>query len=420
LLLAITGISCAFLTKNMLQNNPLQSGKDAVGLLVPPFLTAVFFAIIGYNKGFTKKLFVISLLLFIIQFIPFWEALFQVVKPAPKEDFARYISYAQNMITNHTLWGGDQIHFKKEGLSYITQPGIRYVIALELLLFGKLYRFVSVLNILLFTSCLFLFLKAIKENIANTKIQVLLFTLFILSVPYAVKNILMGIPEWFTVSLLMASVYFYFTKKFNWVAFILLAMVPFIRQNILPAVLLLLICYLYEQKNKKTMLAMFVAVLLLPVYHNLYYAGELKFFTSIFKWPFLKYESWQSRVPAGFFPQRIGNNFLHYFGFDWMRLKRFDFIEEAFLFLWLFGFAFFYCGKTIFNPLLKKSFYLSSIFLIILPQLLMATDYYPRFEFVNIYLIIVLFIFIYHFQQKNPEFGVWEFIGLKNKLKQSV
>ncbi|MFN5134978.1 MAG: hypothetical protein ACK5DG_06635 [Chitinophagaceae bacterium] len=404
----------------MLVNHPLQSGKEAMGLLAPPFLSSVFFAVCGFKNGFTKKLFLSTLLLFILQCLPFGEALTKVVEAAPKEDFARYIHYAQNMIVNHTLWGGDQLHFKNEGLSYITQPGLRYVIALELLIFGKLYRFISILNILLFTSCLFLLFKTIKEQISNKTIQVLLFLLFVLSVPYAAKNILIGIPEWFTVSLLMASVYFYFSRNTKWLTIVLLALVPFMRQNILPAVLLLLVFYIMNQKNKWRYLVLFTFVLLLPVYHNLYYAGEFRFFTSMFKWPFLTYESWHSRVPTGFYPERIANNAFHYLGFDWLRFHKPILIEEAFLFFWIFCFLFFYFGRLLQYRFLRLLYFATSLFLIIIPQLFLATDYYPRFEFVNVYLVIIVFLFLYQFKQNGmvrlPDFWKSLFTGKARSL----
>jgi hypothetical protein len=390
--LMLAGAVISFLTRNLLNSLPYQLGEETIGIFTAAFFTAIFFTAVGYYNRFTKKLFLKSMLLFIFQLAPYGEILFKEIKPNPKEDFDRYVDYAHNMIENKTLWGGDKLHYKKEGYSYITQPGIRYITALQLLLFKTLYRLISVLNVLFFLCALFLFLKTLHENIQQKELSFLLLLQFLLTVPYAVKNILMGIPEWFTLILLMFSVFFYVTRKNAWIAVFLLALVPFFRQNILPAVLVLLFLFLYHHKHKWKLLLLFAAVLLLPVYHNLYYAGELKFFTSIFQWPFLQYENHQSRSPNGFFFIRIINNMLHYFGFDWIRLKSIDFIEESFAFLWLFCFLFVYSGRFLQNNQKRFFFYVVSVFIIIIPQILLATDFYPRFEFVNIFLIFSFFI----------------------------
>lgn len=417
---AAIGFASSFLLKETLATAVYQTGIETIGLFIPPFLTVVFFSIAGFQKKFSNSLYFFSVLLFVIQLIPFGEVLVYIVKPYPRDDFESYIKYAKNMIANSTLWGGDNLHLIDQGRSYVTQPGVRYFYALELLLFKQLYRFLSVLNIFLYISCIFLFMKLIKDAITSKLIQAFIYLLLILSVPYAVKNTLMGMPEWFGLILLMLSLFFFFSKKKIIPAIIILALIPFVRQNLLPPVLFLFVLYIFQQKQKIIPSIVFIAVLLLPVYHNLYYAGEFRFFSSIFKWPFLKYPDNESRIPVGFFPERIFNNLFHYLGFDWLRFKQPDFIEESFLLLWCFCILFFLSGKCFTNRFLKLIYYTSSVGLLIAPQLLMGTDYYPRFEFVNIYFIITIFIFLYDIQQKNPGVGVWEFIGLKNKLKQSV
>jgi hypothetical protein len=218
----------------------------------------------------------------------------------------------------------------------------------------------------------------------------------LLSVPYAAKNILMGLSEWLTVSLIIGAVYFHFFRKSLLVAIILLALFPFFRQNALPVVLFLFFLFVNRQKNQIAYIFVFLGFLLLPLYHNLYYAGEWRFFTSIFQWPFLNYETSSALIkPTAFSFFHLFNNCLHYIGIDIKGTPGPDFMEESFLFLWVFLFLFVYMGRTLHSKLSVRFFYLSTGILVLLPGILLATDFYPRFEFVNIYLILAVFLTLY-------------------------
>lgn len=411
--IAVTGIACSILLRPALASLPYQSGEKALGLFIPPFLTVIYFSIIGNKNEYSKRLLLKSLLLFVLQITPLGDLLFQEIAPNPGEDFDRNFQYAEYMIASKTLAGGDQLFYKDQGLSFITQPGLRYLIAGELLAFGKLYRFVSVLHILVFISSLFLFLNALQQLTASNKIMALLSLLFVLTVPFATKNILMGMPEWLTVMLLMLSVYFFVCRKNMTAAIILLALVPFIRQNILPPVLLFLLFYLRDSRHKLMLTILFLAVLLLPLYHNLYYAGEFRFFTSIDHWPFLKYDT-SKTTALGFNFTKMLNNLSHYAGIDFFRKKTPDFIEDSFTWLWLFCFVYFYCGWKLKIQQLRIFYFFSSFTLIILPAVLFATHFYPRFEFVVVYFVITLFALLYQLQQKTPSMRGW---NIFNRLK---
>jgi hypothetical protein len=272
------------------------------------------------------------------------------------------MQYAHNMIANNTLWGSDQIRFPNEGKAYITQPGYRYFVALELLIFQKLYRFVSIVNIGIFISAIYILLKIVYEKTDQTKLRLILSAIIILSVPYATKNILMGLPEWLTVVLLIYFAWFYFMKPNAFIAFIILAFVPFLRQNLLPPVLLTLLVHVITQKINYKIIVVFIFILLLPVYHNLYYAGECRFFTSVFQWPFIEYESTGS---TGFKLFQIFNNLMHYADFDFNN-DRTDFIEEGILMLTGFGVTYFLLGKHIEIKPLRKWFYLTTMISLII------------------------------------------------------
>ncbi|MFN9710314.1 MAG: hypothetical protein ACK55K_02760 [Bacteroidota bacterium] len=389
--LLLIGNIIAFLCKGHLEKLPYQFGSETIGLFIPPFLSTLYIYIKGNQSDYNNKILGFTSILLFIQYLPFGGSLFTIIKPNPLEDFDRYMQYANNMISNKTLWGGDQIIFPNENKAYITQPGYRYFVALELLLFQKLYRFVSILNIGFFITAIFFFMKTIHLTIYNQKLKKILSTIIILSIPYATKNILMGLSEWLTVTLMICFAWFYFVKKLPLTAFIILAFVPFLRQNLLPPTIIILVIHCLTQKIDLKIIAAFVLTLLLPVYHNLYYAGELRFFTHIFEWPFIEYNN--SIEPVRFKLFQITNNLLHYVGFD-LNNNRTDFIEESFLMLIAFIAIYLILGKYLENKFLKKWFYTTTLLSLIIPTLFLATDFYPRFEFVVIYFTMVFFLLL--------------------------
>ena len=391
----VAGIVSSVLSKSLLSLSEYQFGPETLGLFVPPFLTTLFLYFAGREHGFSYKILGFSLLLFMLQLLPFGELLWKVVKPNPVEDFERYFQYARHMIRHQTLWGADQIRFPNQSRAYITQPGYRYFVAFELLIFDKLYRFVSLLNIGLFLSAIYFFLKIIHHLISDGKLKFMLSSLLVLSVPYATKNILMGLTEWLTVILLVCFAWFYFYKKQWLTAFVFLAFVPFLRQNLLPPVFVILVIHFISQKFDYRILVVFVLILLLPVYHNLYYAGEFRFFTSVFEWPFIEYTSGGSkRIDI----LHILNNVCHYLGFDFIN-GHIDFIEEGFLMLIGFVIIYFCFNRYFAKQLWSYLFYAITLSTLFIPTLLLATDFYPRFEFVLINLTIIFFLlFKMHFE----------------------
>ena len=394
--LLVAGIICTSISADLLKNNIYQFGPDTMAFFFPPFFTSLYFTIIGYQSGFTKRLLAESVLLFLIMLVPLWNYLFKVILPNPYEDFERYMVYAKNMVQNKTFWGGDRLVFKNQSNALITQPGARYFIAFELLIFKQLYRFVSILNLLLFCCSTFFLQKLIFQSITNNILKLLLGLLVLLSVPYATKNILMGLSEWLTVSLIIGTLYFYFIRKSLFISILFLALIPFLRQNTLPVVLFLFSCFIYKQKNWGGYIFLFLLTLLLPLYHNLYYAGEWRFFTSIFKWPFLNYDASAEMAKSnGFSFFHVFNNSLHYLGLHFRINRELDFMEESFLFLWLFIFLFIFMGKQISSGFLRIVFFSSSLLMVLIPGILLATDFYPRFEFVNVYLILAVFLTLY-------------------------
>jgi hypothetical protein len=392
--LLTVGISSSYFLYPYAKGYPYQFGPQMIGLFVPPFLTGLYLFYFFYLNELNKIVLVKAVLLFFLQLLPFYPLFFLEVSPFPGEDFARNFAYAQNMIRNQTLWGGDKIAYPDEGYAFITQPGYRYFITLEMLLFKKLYRIVSVINILFFIVALFFFLKSVTESFFNSRFKLLLAVFLVLTIPYATKNILMGLSEWFMVSILMLSVYFFKVCKWSLLSVVLLALVPFIRQNTLPSVLLLAGWIVFNSKQKILLILSFLIVLLLPLYHNLYYAGEWRFFVSIYHWPFLSYESsLKDSESSGVNYMLIISNLLHYLGIHIRGDGSIDFLEEAFAFLLPFLFICFFVQKYFFSGYLRLLFLMITLG-IIGPTVFFATDFYPRFEFVCVFLTLSAFTFL--------------------------
>lgn len=395
LILAVLGCAATLYFRANLRALPYQFGFDSIGLFIPPFLTGIYLIMERNKRRLTNATLGKAVLLFIIQLIPLIDLLFVVVLPNPGEDFARNLVYAKNMIANQTLWGGDKIIYPDEGNAFITQPGYRYFIALEMFLFGNVYRFVSVLNILLFIISLFFFMQTLVASVENKIMRQVLLVFVVLTIPYATKNILMGLSEWLMVAFLMLSVYFYKVRRLIAVSILLLALVPFVRQNTLPPVVLLAGWMIFNNRDKLVLAILFLGILLLPVYHNLYFAGQWRFFVSVYHWPFMSYESPSKYVqPSGFNFPHVSSNILHYFGIHIRGNGSIDFLEEACMFLLPFIFIYYHIQKKYFSGYMRL-FYLMVTLGVILPTIFFATDFYPRFEFVCVYFAIAVFFFLY-------------------------
>jgi len=401
LILFIVGSFLVLFFSPQLKNTNLQFGNQTISLFFPPLIAVLFLTLNGIWSGYNFKLLLLTIILFAAQIFPLQNLLLNAIEPTKDDDFEKTLTFAKNIIQNKTLWGGDQLIFKEAGKSYVMQPGFRYFVAMELLVFKGLYRFVGIINVLLFVSSLFFLQKTIDHIVNNRGVKILLFLLIFLSVPYATKNILMGLSEWLAILFLIFSVYFFFYRENRFLALVFLALVPFIRQNILPAVFFILLFFYLLKPIKISYLILFLLLLLTPLYHNLYYAGEWRFLTSVFEWPFLLYEKKTvSNEIAGFSFFHVANNLLHYIGLDYKN-KTPLFMIESCVFLWFFLFLYVYLKRTFKLLKSKYSFYTITGFFIILPGVFLATDYPPRFEFVNVYLIIAMFLILHQHEIKT-------------------
>ena len=409
--LCFIGIASSFFTFPLLNGYKYNFGKNLIGLFIPPFLCLVYLTIASFKHTLSKRFFFKALILYCIQILPFTPLFFQVFQPTVSDDFARYYLYAQNMLDNDTLWGGDKLFFKDEGNYYVTQPGYRYFIAVELMLFRDLYRFVQFLNIAFLLFALYLLQNLIQQVIRERWLQISLSVLVLLFTPYAVKNVLMGLPEWLTVSMLALFAYLYIVPRKEMTAMFILGLVHFLRQNLLINALLFAFFTLFYSQNKMKLLACFVIPLFLPLYHNLYYAGEWRFLVRVFDLPFLNYSQDTSALPRFNF-DLILRNVLHYLGIDVVD-GRVIFVIIAAIFLPFFLSLY----VVLLNKLASlkwKLIFLGITMSAIVPAIFLATAYYPRFEFVNVAVVLVTFLLLYDRlpYSKNPDKHIRFYTGM--------
>ena len=208
-----------------------------------------------------------------IFYLPVWHYYF--------DDPGRYSGYAHFMLVQKTLWGGDAIAGMGQNVAYyVDQPGYRYFLAFMIQVLGGEHRLMQLGNMLVYLFSILIFLLTIKNSLKKVHF-VWIASFFILSLPYAANNILEGLSEWLAVTLFLYFCSFILRERVT-AAVILLALVPFVRQNLLLTsgiLLILVLAYKIKGKTRLLNVVIFLAVLCLPAYHNLYYADELRFLT---------------------------------------------------------------------------------------------------------------------------------------------
>lgn len=408
--LSLLGIGCAFFGSQLINGFQFDFGKNLVGLFVPPLLCILYLTYVGYRYGFTNKILIKVSVLFCLQVIPYTPFLFQTFEPTIGDDFSRYYLSAKNIVNNNTLWGGDKLYYNEAGYHYVTQPGYRYFVAFELLLFRDMFRIVQFINILFFLLTTYFFLKVIVEKIQEKRLRLHLLLLILLFSPYVVKNILMGLSEWFTVVLLMWLCYHYLLQNIRTTVF-LLGLAPFFRQNLLVTVVLFFIWMMINNKRKAIMFALFLLPLLLPIYHNLYYANEWRFFVDLYyegKWrqsldffqlPIFSYDEKNQEI-TGFNYSLIFKNIIHYIGLD-REGEKLTFSMIAAIFLPYATILYFWFIKLIPTIGFRTLFLLLSMSAIVPNILLGYGGYYPRFELVNVVISVITFLILYTYLQNH-------------------
>jgi hypothetical protein len=147
---------------------------------------------------------------------------------------------------------------------------------------------------------------------------------------------------------------------------------------------------LLHRSEKLKLFLFFFIPLLLPLYHNLYYAGEWRFLVKLHQTPFVN-----ENHPAGLDFSVMFYNVFRLIGIEVIKGEA-TFYFIALLFLPFSMALYFILIKKL--PSVKwQMLYLLITLSGIVPGLLLGKDYYPRFEFTSVIIFLVSYCLLsYH------------------------
>jgi len=193
------------------------------------------------------------------------------------DDSWRYSRYARHILDQGTLWGSEAV-VRPGQRHFVDQPGYRYVLAASMALTGGEHRGMQLAQMLGLLGALLWLLRACART-SLARPERLALAMFVAgAAPYMAKNVLYGYSEWCAVALFACYAACMLGRR-HLAAVLLLALVPFLRQNLLLVAVLLAVVSA-RMAGRPALLVPFAAVLLLPLYHNLYYAGEWRWFVT--------------------------------------------------------------------------------------------------------------------------------------------
>ncbi len=270
--LLIGGVTAEWLLKPPLYANAHAIGMHTVGLLVP-FVGSMTFAVcVGWLGRFGGRDVAAATILFGLLCLPFVDLFAAPIVHLDSDDAYRYSLYAHNIVEHRTLWGSDGL--VHDARAYVDQPGYRYWLAATIALLGGEHRGMQLFDMAALLVASLTLLHALETRVERTWF-VAVSGFLLASAPYAAKNVLLGNTEWLAVTLFMLFVW-HLVRGRDVTAVMLLALVPFVRQNLL-LVSLILVGVIAFTTRRWWLIAPHTVVLGLPIYHNLYYAGELRF-----------------------------------------------------------------------------------------------------------------------------------------------
>ena len=388
----ILGSSGILWLKSGLGESDLAAGPAVISLFIP-FLVCglyLFFLTITGRIGHNRSTFC-TIFLFLLNAFCFFGYFEEPLWHFYYDDPGRYSAYAKFMISQGTLWGNDAVSGVSANTpSFIDQPGYRYYLASMMLIVGDENRLLQLLNLFVYLSTLLLLLSKIDHDSKTSGRWICIF--LVASLPYAASNILEGLSEWFAVSLFCLSVY---TALQNWkfLAIICLALLPVVRQNlILFAFCYAIILIVLEPDSKRRLLyaISFILITLLPVYHNLFYAGEWQLISSnkgnMIPWD----QSFDHIVKA--FTEIIIRKLPQYIGYYETASMARTAITVAFAPL-----GTILVGYFLFRLRGYRQFFLFlTIILVAGPTTLFGWGYFPRLVFANLTLVLASIPLIQH------------------------
>jgi len=258
--------------KPLLSTDRQALGPHAVSLFVPFAAGLVCLAYSAFIGRSLKRLPFIPILVCLLLSVLFVDVLFQPLEHYRGDDPWRYSTYAHNMLETGTLWGSDGLYHGMERKYFVDQPGYRYYLAGMIWLADGENRLMQLLNLLVLLSVLTVTVRVLTRQASGPGRLTAL--ICILSAPYAAKNAVQGLSEWLAVSLAMLYVAALLHGRHRPAA-VCLGLAAFVRQNLIPFAGVMAVVHAAATR-RVGLLPVFLAVLLLPVYHNLYYAGELR------------------------------------------------------------------------------------------------------------------------------------------------
>ncbi|HEY5772597.1 MAG TPA: hypothetical protein VIS75_08210 [Chitinophagaceae bacterium] len=380
------GLILIYFTLPMAEGYKFSNGKELLAFYVPLPVSMSFLIYSAWKQTLSRKTILYALLLFLLLIIPFYSFLLETYEHYSRDDGFRYRIMANNIAQNNTLWGSDDLVYNTSRKVYLFQPGDRYYLAVWIGIFGEEKRLFQFFNMLLYFSSIAMLLSCIQTKLKKGFIEKGVLLFFVLSSPFVVKNILMGLTEWLTITLFMLFCCAYLKNK-KFLAVCLLALVPFVRQNLLIASLLIFFWLLTQWPGWWKYAVCYLLLLMLPVYHNLYYAGEWKFLSTYYnKEGYLVLESGDS-----LFLQIIKTFFykiLSYTGIGWAT-KNFWANAVSVLCIPLGTYLYIRCIQQLKGK--NRQFFLALTLSAILPTLILGGNaYYPRFEWTN---LMIAFLF---------------------------
>ena len=389
LLIALTAI---WLTLPAMQDFNYSNGKELLAWYIPLPASILFFALSYYYRRPLKKSALLTLLLFVLLWVPFIPHLADAYKYYEQDDGTRYRIVATKMVKEKTLNAGDDAIFGTGNKVYMIQPGYRYYLAFWIKIFGNENRLYQVFNMLVYLSSVLLLLIRTRNVAMRDSFRIGMLGFVLLSAPFVVKLIMMGLTEWLAISIFLFAISGYLSR-YLLVTLILLALVPFIRQNLVFVSVLLMLWMVRKEKQKVFLIVIYFAILMLPLYHNLYYAGKWQFFSvyndpsTFMVWDFegsfisrlLKNVLYHLSLYSGF-NYKLENSFAHALSLACIPLG-------TYLVFW----GFYLLGKK------NRWWYLLMVSSAIVPTLVFGgTAYFPRFEWVNLFVGLGAFIVLQH------------------------
>lgn len=377
------GFLTILLTAPWLQTSSLVVGVHTISIVLFLFINVAIAWLVSHNEPLQKNHILLLLVIFLITATPFIPYIGSEIEFNEKNDVWRYYTYAQNMLESGTLWGGDALLYEGQR-HYVDQPGYRYLMAASLMLTSGPTRGLQLFHIFLYWTAVIWFLYALSRTKTLHSSQKNLVILFVLlSVAFAVKAILLGISEWFAAALSMIG-FALIIRKSYWVAIVVFSLIPFFRQNLLISVILLVgwIIFIHLTTNRQKLIYGLSAliILLLPVWHNLYFANDFRLLVT------------NTAVPIEFTTEnikaiitRILQRFAHYAGITF-ESSSYSSMVLGLMIAPLGSFLVVYFATSISR--LERLFYISLILCTVTPTLILGWAYYPRFEYLNLWFLI--------------------------------